>query len=80
MEAGQERTGKEEAEKWKQGRKSREKGADMEEKYESMTDEELIDSLREGEAPIMVISAINIRIWCGGKQSPCLFWGQTRRI
>ena len=25
----------------------------MEEKYESMTDEELIDSLREGEAPIM---------------------------
>ncbi len=30
-----------------------EKGADMEGKYESMTDEELIDSLREGEAPIM---------------------------
>lgn len=49
-------------------------------KYEDMTDEELIDQLREGDRQVMDYICDKYKIWCAAKQNPCISWAETARI
>lgn len=59
-----------------------EKGESMAEhfKYEEMTDEELIDQLREGDRQVMDYICDKYKIWCEARQNPCIFWAETAKI
>lgn len=49
-------------------------------KYEEMTDEELIDQLREGDRQVMDYICDKYKIWCEARQNPCIFWAETAKI
>ena len=49
-------------------------------KYEEMTDEELIDQLREGDRQVMDYICDKYKNLVRSKANPCIFWAETAKI
>lgn len=49
-------------------------------KYEDMTDEELIDQLREGDRQVMDYICDKYKNLVRSKANPCISWAETARI
>ena len=55
------------------------------EKYDKVTDEQLIRDFRNGDREIMdhlmmKYKAMVRKIWCEARQNPCIFWAETAKI